>query len=353
VPANAQSGLLAREAGGSRTTRTMSATERIILGSRKNVAIRATVRAGGTDYWSVFGRRTGADYALNYYSAGIKGGLVGLHKSVAGVYKVINESAPIPGFSSTDRHTVELRIQGDLLTITVDDKEVTRLRDDTLKDSGSVGLNAKAGAVIEKLEYLDLGDSAPPAAASTSTDKSQSLFNGTTLAGWVAGGDPASFKVEDGCIKAAGAKGNLIYTGNGTAPAWKDFDLSMKVRTGDKANSGVWVHCPATASAASAVALEVQIANDAGLAQMTGSLFSVVPITKQWVPNNQWFDLRVVVRGVTVTVYANSEKINEWTQPANWTPPSGVPNARLGSGSIGFQGYGGETWIKDVRIIAP
>lgn len=35
------------------------------------------------------------------------------------------------------------------------------------------------------------------------------------------------------------------------------------------------------------------------------------------------------------------------------SPPAGLPNARLGSGTIGLQVYGGQTWIKDVRITVP
>ena len=57
--------------------------------------------------------------------------------------------------------------------------------------------------------------------------------------------------------------------------------------------------------------------------------------------------------GATITVWVEGVKINEWTQPANWVPPEGVPNARLGKGTIGIQGYGGNTWIKDVRITLP
>jgi hypothetical protein len=190
-------------------------------------------------------------------------------------------------------------------------------------------------------------------AAVAQSGKSLALFDGRTLTGWTTGGDPASFTVEDGCIKAVGPKGNLIYTGIGTAPAWTDFDLSMKVKTGDKANSGVWIHCPAKASAENAVALEVQIANETAETQKTGSIFNIARINSLSAHNGQWFNLRVVVRGATITVWLDGVKINEWTQPANWVPPTGVPNARLGKGSIGIQGYGGNTWIKDVRITIP
>ncbi len=167
------------------------------------------------------------------------------------------------------------------------------------------------------------------------------------------GGDPASFTVEDGCIKAAGPKGNLIYTGTGAPVAWTDFDLSMKVKTENSGNSGVWVHCPPQASADSAVSLEVQIYNKPGDPEQTGSIFKVASLDKPMARDGQWFDLRVIVRGQTITVHVDGAKVNEWTQPAGWTPPSDVSRAKLGRGSIGLQGYGGQTWIKDVRVTLP
>jgi len=169
------------------------------------------------------------------------------------------------------------------------------------------------------------------------------------------GGDPGSFKVEDGCIKADGRKGNLVFAGKGAAPAWKDLDLSMKVKIKPNTNSGVWIHCPATASSISAFALEIQIANDAGAGagQLTGSVFSIAQVNKQIVPNDQWFDLRVTVSGMKVTVFINGKKINEWTQPAGWAPSGILSTARLGSGTIGFQSHTGEILFKDVRITLP
>ena len=50
-----------------------------------------------------------------------------------------------------------------MLTITVNGKVMARARDDTFKESGTVALRAKSGAIIEKLEYCDLG-ATPPAA---------------------------------------------------------------------------------------------------------------------------------------------------------------------------------------------
>jgi len=79
-----------------------------------------------------------------------------LRMNLEGVDHFISRSAPTPGFSPERSNTVELRVQDDVLTITVNGKVMARARDDTFKESGTVALRAKAGALIEKLEYLDL-----------------------------------------------------------------------------------------------------------------------------------------------------------------------------------------------------
>jgi serine/threonine protein kinase len=176
LPANAQSGLLTKETGGSRVTRDLGVSEFLALGSGKNVAIRATVHAGVTDYWSLFARKTGAGEATNFYAAGFRGGSALLRMRVEGVDQFIRQSAPLMGFSLDRSQTVELRIQGDVLTITVNGKVVARARDDTHKDSGTLAIFAKVGALIEKLEYCDLGAD-PPSAAPPSATKEPAVAN--------------------------------------------------------------------------------------------------------------------------------------------------------------------------------
>ncbi|MFN0077496.1 MAG: DUF1080 domain-containing protein [Prosthecobacter sp.] len=188
----------------------------------------------------------------------------------------------------------------------------------------------------------------------TSTDKSQPLFNGSTLDGWRIGGDGAAFVVEDGAIKATGMKGNLIYVGSSGNASWTDFDLTLKVKTGNKANSGVFIHCSSADVKGGQIGLEAQLANDGNSdRQKTGSLWSVAPVEQIHVRDGVWFDYRIVVKGRQVTIYVNGGKVNEWTQPADWQPPTNVALARLGAGTLAIQSNQGVVWIKDVRITVP
>jgi hypothetical protein len=176
------------------------------------------------------------------------------------------------------------------------------------------------------------------------------LFDGKTLDGWKKAGDPAGFSVNAGTIRANGPKANMYYVGAGAKPpVWTDFDLTMKVKTDEKANSGLWIHTAGSGSAIAA-ALEVQIANGNRDLEKTGSIYAVKGVDLQHVKDDEWFDLRVVVKGRTITVFINDKQVNTWTQPTQWQPPDRVPNARLSEGTIGLQSNGGTVWFKDIQL---
>ena len=190
-----------------------------------------------------------------------------------------------------------------------------------------------------------------PVPAST---KRLNLFNGRTLAGWKVLGNQSSFSVANGAIKGSGKGTSLVFMGDGPAPpAWTDFDLTCQVKTEAKANSGLWLHVSDPPPARGALALEVQIDNESSDVQKTGSLWSIKPVAKAPCQDGRWFALRVIVKGNTVRVFIDNKLVNEWTQPADWQPPANMPEARLGSGTIGLQSNGGEVWFKDIEVTVP
>ena len=218
----------------------------------------------------------------------------------------------------------------------------------TLRDAKAT---QKPGEETKAAPASTVGAAAPAMVAKTA----KKLFNGANTEGWRYQGPQEAFVVEDGCIKVAGPRGNLMFMGNQeVSPIMKDFDLTMKVKTEDKANSGVFIHCKRNNDGASyANGLEAQIANENKDPQKTGSLWSVQPVEKIIVHDGEWFDYRINVRGMTVTTFINGKQVNEWTQPADWKSPPGKPEAKLGEGTIGLQSNGGTVWIKDVEITLP
>jgi hypothetical protein len=194
-----------------------------------------------------------------------------------------------------------------------------------------------------------------PASNAAAPKTAKKIFNGANTEGWRYQGPQEAFVVEDGCIKATGPRGNLMFMGNrDVSPIMKDFDLSMKVKTEGSANSGVFVHCRRNNDGASfGNALEVQIANENKDPQKTGSFWSVQPVDSLVVHDGEWFDFRIIVRGMTITSFINGKQVNEWTQPADWKDAPGKPEAKLGEGTIGLQSNGGTVWFKDIEIAVP
>jgi serine/threonine protein kinase len=191
-----------------------------------------------------------------------------------------------------------------------------------------------------------------PAPNSRTLGRVTTLFNGSNLDGWRLQGARDAFIVEDGCIKATGKGGTLMFSGNSDlSPMLKDFDLEMKVKTGENANSGVWIHCRRNTDGVSFVnGLEAQIANENKDWRKTGSLWGVDPVRKLHAHDGEWFDYRISVRGMTVTVSVNRTEVVRWTQPRDWKPNSG---AYLSEGTIGLQSAAGEVWFKDIEVTLP
>jgi hypothetical protein len=59
------------------------------------------------------------------------------------------------GFDLTARHTTEFLVQGNVLILRVDDREVLRVEDGTLAGGTASYLSAPAGSLLEKLEYRE------------------------------------------------------------------------------------------------------------------------------------------------------------------------------------------------------
>ena len=190
--------------------------------------------------------------------------------------------------------------------------------------------------------------STPPAI----TETWQSLFNGKDLGGWRIIGNSRGFTVDQGTIMTGGVRADLIYTGSGAAPAvFRDFELRMQVKTGDKGNSGLWFHLPAGIQSTREADQSLQVQIDNGFDQQrTGSIVHLLPLDRSPVADGVWFELRVLVQNKTVTAFVDGKQVNQWTQPDNWNPPAKAALARMGTGTIGLESWKGNVWFQDIRL---
>lgn len=141
----------------------------LTLGSKRDVALRATVR-GITDPLVLVLRNTGgAGKDLRNFQATLRAdGSVVIHRkdeTQATAVTELGHSAPVPGFSPDARHTFEFRAVGDGLTATLDGRVTVSVRDAAFEKGGQ-SLTGNAGMIVEKLELADLSAQPPAAGAS-------------------------------------------------------------------------------------------------------------------------------------------------------------------------------------------
>lgn len=68
------------------------------------------------------------------------------------------------------------------------------------------------------------------------------LFNGKDLTGWKANENEVSWRVEDGLLVTNGERSHLFYMGEDANAEFKNFELSLDIKTMYLANSGVYFH---------------------------------------------------------------------------------------------------------------
>lgn len=192
----------------------------------------------------------------------------------------------------------------------------------------------------------------PQLNTSAGTTNGGRIFDGFSLDGWKLVGDNDSFQVVDEMIMATSAPGKLFFVGENTNrfPELEDFELSLKVKADVKANSGIWIHADPSLNVDNP-GLEADIRVDDDDLKRTGAIWLIEPAKGPYIEANEWCDLRLTVKGETVTIHINSELSASWTQPRDWNPTGNFYHRRLGKGTIALQGFGrGPVWFKEIEL---
>ena len=180
----------------------------------------------------------------------------------------------------------------------------------------------------------------------------QPLFDGTSLAGWEGGGQPAKmcWKVEEGTILCTGAKGPWLRS----KEQYGDFNLRLEYKLKAGGNSGVYIRVPESGNHhGNGAGIEVQTLDDAADRyrtlkgyQYTGSLYAIAPATKHVAkPAGEWNQLEINCRGTKYHVIHNGTTIvaaDETTFPEL--------KGRLTKGYLGLQNHSEEVWYRNLRI---
>src|SRR5262249_38911841 len=135
----------------------------------------------------------------------------------------------------------------------------------------------------------------------------------------------------------------LFYVGEDGKADFKNFELTVDVKTQNGANSGVYFHTAYQDQSWPDKGFEVQVLNvrggDGGYIEnkLTGSLYAVRNVYKPLVKDDEWFTLRVTVTGKRVRTWVNDILLVDYLEPS---PAPDIPDhlgRKLDHGTFALQ----------------
>ena len=182
--------------------------------------------------------------------------------------------------------------------------------------------------------------------ASCSQSGSGVLFDGKDAGKWNAS---EGISVKEDALVLSGAEAKAVLK-NGK---YKDFELTMDVKTSPGAKGAVWFHTDPTLSKGYHVTINND-RTDPVWWRMTGSLESVRNLAKSFVKENEWYKMRIAVNGKSIEVDINGEPVVEYIEPV--APYRTSPNTAtlLSEGTFAIvSNTPNEIQIKNIEVIVP
>ena len=172
------------------------------------------------------------------------------------------------------------------------------------------------------------------------------LFDGKTLQGWKASENSTSFSVKDGMIVCDGPRSHLFYSGDIENAQFKNFELKAEIKTTPGANSGIYFHTEYQETGWPDKGYEVQVNNthvaakghnDYTELKRSGSLYAVRNVYKQFVRDNEWFELRIVVNGRNVRIFLQEMLLVDYIEPDFPVRRENMDGRNLAGGTLALQ----------------
>jgi hypothetical protein len=183
------------------------------------------------------------------------------------------------------------------------------------------------------------------------------LFDGKSLSGWKASENQGGWSMKDGCLEFSGQRSHLFYTGSLRNAGFKNFELKADVMTWRGANSGIFFHTKYQQSGWPEQGFEVQVCNSCEgegsyrERKKTGSLYGVRNVYKAFAKDEEWFQLRIAVRGKNVQVRLNEMLIVDYVEPDQPTSISKAHSHILGRGTFALQGHDAGSRVRYRNIL--
>jgi hypothetical protein len=246
-------------------------------------------------------------------------------RSTGGIYDVV---APMTMANkpANEWNSLEIRVDWPVLQVTMNGTTIQHLnmaQSEALRDRlrrGYVGLDDLncGGISYRNILIQELPDK---------ETRWTPLFNGRDLSGWSSQG-AAKWSVKDGIISGTGGDGFLF-----TDREFSAFDFTTYFRTSTHANGGVYFRRTATFNG-----YEIQIYNQPGATNPTGSIYGRVGAAAVPCRDGEWCLMRLISDGAFVKVWINGHTVAE-----------GFDLPQNDVGRIGFQNHSQHT----IEYLAP
>ncbi len=193
----------------------------------------------------------------------------------------------------------------------------------------------------------------------TAAEKSagwQLLFDGKSLNGWKASENPGVFTVQDGVLVVFGKRSHLFYTGPVAKADFKNFELSLDIKTFPKANSGVYIHTQYQETGWPDKGYEIQVNNTHKDVRKGAGLYAIKDNLEAPAKDGEWYTMRIKVEGKRIQTFVNGRQIVDFTEPTPAAPPEKMAGRKLSHGTFAIQGHDPESKVMyrniKVRVLA-
>lgn len=175
-----------------------------------------------------------------------------------------------------------------------------------------------------------------------------SLFDGKSLDGWKINENPASLKLEDGCLVVHGERAHVFYDGPVANHDFKNFHFKAEVMTAPNANSGIYFHTKFQKDGWPGTGYESQVNNTQKDPKKTGGLYNVKDNFEAPVKDDVWFLYEIIVNGKNIVVKIDGKVITDYTEPADLKRPE----RQLSSGTFAIQCHdpGSKVKYKNIQV---
>jgi hypothetical protein len=178
------------------------------------------------------------------------------------------------------------------------------------------------------------------------------LFDGKSLNGWKASENPGVFTVQDGVLVVFGKRSHLFYTGPVANADFKNFELSLDIKTFPKANSGVYIHTEYQETGWPNKGYEVQVNNTHKDVKKGAGLYGIKDNLEPPAKDEEWYTMRIKVEGKRIQTFVNGKQIIDYTEPSPASPPAKMSGRKLSRGTFAIQGHDPESKVmyKNIKV---